>query len=616
MAYAAMETGPSPAGRAWLRWTMVAAVAAVLLAIGIVQSRQKWAGVKGMTFIGHADSAAYALMGESLARGQGLQVRYVSWFFERYDAGVVRREDHWPPLMGMSIAPFFWMWGVSAPAARVPALMYGSIGLPLASAWVAYGVGRRGTGALLAGLLVMGNALVFEESLRTLSDVANAVMLCGWCGCLLMSREKKWMHVAAGVFLGLAYFAKGSEVMLLGLQAPVAVLVGGAAVLRRRWVWMGLATGVLVIAPYWWGNWRAYGNPLHSTQNYVSGYFGLEDWEAKTYFPYEGVDLPHTSDRWRKHGGWSGAYGELVRAQAGDAARLVMSGGVDQGETALAETWREGKGWVRFWMAVSVCGAATVLAALLWAGIWAVHKFRGKATRRTAMMGRVLAVAVVIGAHGAFLVLLWTVLPRFCIGMMALMAAVGSAGLVRAMEAGVAAGVAGWRRWRSGLWRWPSDEGRVRAGHWAALGACAAVILGSGLVVRAEENRIDVARWAQAEDKPQVPRMGAWIKEHLPTAVVMCRNPWELLFYCGPDNKAVGLPDPGGTPEEAAARIFEIARHYGVTLIYADRLRDCLRPYVRGAKKGLVREPGAPGALYRVDWAALDEPTAARRRKK
>ena len=81
----------------------------------------------------------------------------------------------------------------------------------------------------------------------------------------------------AGVFLALAYFSKGSQLILFGLYPLMAVLCTGPRVLLRKYFWGGIAVALLLIAPYWYANWRSYGNPLHSVQNYISGFYGLED---------------------------------------------------------------------------------------------------------------------------------------------------------------------------------------------------------------------------------------------------------------------------------------------------------------------------------------------------
>ena len=68
-------------------------------------------------YVGHADASGYAEMADSLIKGRGLEVDYVSWYFLKYDPRIVRPEDHWPPLYSFLIAPFFKILGKNAFAA-------------------------------------------------------------------------------------------------------------------------------------------------------------------------------------------------------------------------------------------------------------------------------------------------------------------------------------------------------------------------------------------------------------------------------------------------------------------------------------------------------------------
>jgi hypothetical protein len=113
---------------------------------------------------------------------------------------------------------------------------------------------------------------------------------------------------------------------------------------------------------------------------------------------------------------------------------------------------------------------------------------------------------------------------------------------------------------------------------------------------------------------------GRWISKELPNAIIMCRNPWELLFYMGPSNKSVGLPCPcvrgddgrwtkEDTSDEAAAKIFAIARYYHVTHMLADTIRPAMAPYFHGRKPGLKKVDGGPRDLYEIDWESAPKAT-------
>ena len=53
-----------------------------------------------------------------------------------------------------------------------------------------------------------------------------------------------------------------------------------------RYFITGLFIAFLVMLPWFVRNTIYYKNPLHSTQNYVAGYIGWEDWESKTFHVY------------------------------------------------------------------------------------------------------------------------------------------------------------------------------------------------------------------------------------------------------------------------------------------------------------------------------------------
>jgi hypothetical protein len=105
---------------------------------------------------------------------------------------------------------------------------------------------------------------------------------------------------------------------------------------------------------------------------------------------------------------------------------------------------------------------------------------------------------------------------------------------------------------------------------------------------------------------------GKWLAEHLPKAVVMCRGPWQLLYYAGPQNKAISYPltqDPGA---EGAEEMFAIARYYRVTHVLLDCgpwWRKPLEPYVTGTVPGFKPVAGSPEPLFELDWDVLPKNT-------
>ena len=103
----------------------------------------------------------------------------------RYPETVTRREDQWSPFMGYCIAPCFLIWCKHAWAAKVPAILFGSMGLPAAAASLTYAVGRRAHLAIPAALLMMAQG--------------SQVMLLGFIRC------SRWRFAACRSFGGGGY---------------------------------------------------------------------------------------------------------------------------------------------------------------------------------------------------------------------------------------------------------------------------------------------------------------------------------------------------------------------------------------------------------------------------
>lgn len=324
----------------------MATAVGVVLAFGALSASVRFWAIGLDRTIGHSDSAAYAEIGRSLAEGRGLDVRYVSTFYVPYERGIDRPDDHWPPLMGMMIAPFFATLGVSPFSAKIPAVLAGAFGLPLATLWLGIAVSRRAWVGLVAALLVIGNRQLVGESLTTLSDVTLAMLLTAFLAALVTARSRPRFHVLAGLLAGLAYYAKLSELMLLGLLPVAAFLISGPGVLRERWMYAGWCAAALVVLPWLASNAVHYGSPLHTTHNYVSGFIGLDRWEERHYRPYWGDDLPRTSDRWTRY---AERYWPVTRQLRERFVRLVLLGS----DTGQADWYRLGPlgvtafGWLR-----------------------------------------------------------------------------------------------------------------------------------------------------------------------------------------------------------------------------------------------------------------------------
>mgnify|MGYP001293422332 CR=1 FL=1 len=85
-------------------------------------------------------------------------------------------------------------------------------------------------------------------------------------------------------------------------------------------------------------------------------------------------------------------------------------------------------------------------------------------------------------------------------------------------------------------------------------------------------------------------------------AVIMTRNPWELLFYMPGTIRGVGLPY--ATPEV----IFAVAKYYGVTHFINDCRRPGLDTFLKKGHPGLSRiSVEGPFPVYKFDAASFKD---------
>lgn len=636
------------------RWLAPLSVVLVIIVLGSMQANYKISLAKPIKFIGHADEAGYVAMGESLADRGDLNVNYVSWFFIPYDKNITRREDHWPPFMGFAIAPFFMAYGQEPWVSKLAPIYIGSIGLPLAAAWLGYAFSRRGYVGIIAGLLMMTNNTMFTESLKTLSDVATAMWLAAFCAAVIAARERPWVHLVAGLCIAGAYYAKGSEIILLGLYPLLAVLCCGVAVLWRKWVYLGALVAVLLMAPWWYSNWKLYGKPLHSTQNFVSGYMGLGDWESNTYRAYWGNDLPKTSDRWKidertgkvneyywrrtaefreaavRHAFFGdkappefwrqwGQYGLMIRDWLDGEYREAK--GLEQAKVAPITEWHNPR------QTLPAAGAVLLVLSMvatlpLVLGVEGMKLIKWWRRRRKAkredlgvlatnpsphpttpwLHGKTLAIVIVLAVHWAFLAYLWEAQLRFCFIFFPLVAVLGVTFAARVIEMPVRTVMWAVRQahWGAGLTARP----RWLLHNWQApvtvVVALALLSDALPLSVRAQQYHADLGlRGYPYDDNTRQVVLGAWIKKNLPQAIIMSRLPWQLRFYCAKTNKTVNQPYGD------AKTIFSIAKYYGVTHIVDDNARYELEPYFNGQRPGLKRVAGAPDQLFEIDYSVV-----------
>jgi hypothetical protein len=212
--------------------------------------------------------------------------------------------------------------------------------------------------------------------------------------------------------------------------------------------------------------------------------------------------------------------------------------------------------------------------------------------RMPAIAGPTAVLLVVLTVLGVFIVLLWEGHDRFFYPFVPLIAVMSctAAGVVLDLPV----------LWVGGWW--------LRGWRMVLVTALACAALYTGLVRGKEwktryEATTDMTKYPYT-DVREIPRMGEFIREHLPTSTIMTRYPWQLQFYLGESNKTVNVPL---APPET---IFAIARYYGVTHYIYDCRRPGMESYVSRPHPGFVPVTNAPGALFEMKLDLLPGGTA------
>lgn len=602
------------------RWTPRAAWAIAVGTMVVLAWRDRLPLVRNNHDVGHADEAAYALQARGLALHGSSRVPYVSVFFRRYDPPIWRHDDHWPPLLGWVMAPFFRWQGIDAAVGRSVCVGIGALLLPLAAAALAALACRRGWAAWLAAAAVLADTLVFQESTRMLSDALMTALLLGFAAAVVAGcRRTRWFWLAGACAAG-ATLAKGSQILLLGLLPAGAVLVGGWRVLRERRLWGGVAIGVALLVPWWITVAREYGSPLHSTQNHVSAYYGLGGgWDESFYRVHWDQPPPTLRDRFADLSVWKAA----SRRNAEVFLRSALLG-----EEATSADWAALGAFGRWVRRTLLCdepvwqaeGRATRALARPWRTVWhvvaLVWGFGALAlwpvirVIRRVGAGTGAFLGLVVLQQALFVILLWSADQiRFTLVLTPLLAVLGLHAVVASCEA-VAWGLRSVAK-RIGQRFGGVSSLRKVATHWLWLGRTGLSVAAAGVaVVVAVRGHRPLFDWqlgrtdVRAPETPYYPRYHA-VAQSLAeagvgtNAVVMTRNPWELLFYAPDGMRGVGLPY--AAPEELLA----VARHYGVTHFVYDCERPGLRRFVRNRSEAFRPVAWQPFTVYAIDWNAL-----------
>lgn len=558
----------------WRLWCVVV----VLLLAGAASAYLRMDATVGDRWVGPLDAAAYANQGRSLAEGDGLFIRYISSFYRPYDPAIWRPDDHWPPAMGIVLAPFFWWFGPTTWTARLVSVLIGTIALPLSVASLAHAVGRRASTTLLAGLLVLHTPEFVKQSVIPMSDLLLATLTATMLACIV--RGGRWLWLG-GLLAAATWYAKGSQLAMVLVFPALVVAIHGWSVLRAKRLHQAQALLLAGLLPLMALNTAHYGKPILNTQSQAGTYVGYGGWYTDHVKIYWGVEAPQFEDRWNQ--GW-GTYLDRTWYNQRTYFSLLFLGlrqqahrvGVNEEiETAIAEravhrvpTWE-----------VALPNATGGLCLL---ALWLTSIARGvQSIRRDGMdairsatwsrqTGVAWMVAIYFGVFASGIIFLWVVVWRYVYPGMAVLTAV-SCGLAALYLP---------RSW--------SDRALVPF----ATAALVAVFAGWP-VWTMTRGRLEAPQLETTEAE----EVASWMSEHHPDGVVMMTHALQMTFYGAPNLRGVVIPKA-----DDPAHLAGVAYYYGVTHMMK---RSSLRELEDTWPGVLVWTKGAPKGLRTVDWSKI-----------
>ena len=314
------------------RWKIDYFLLAIII-VGIATFAFKCKITYPVKWIGNTDSAVFAETADSFVHGKGLSNDFIqySYFYSplRYPQ-ITHPESHYPPLYSLLIVPFYLIFGKTAFAAKLPAILIASIFLPIFLYLLTKRLSKSSIAGLAAALSIIVFPDIFSHSLVPDDDGLFPFMVLASCYFIIMAMDSPEQEsrtspfsegenprevgrpltfrigsnyfYLAGVFIGLSYYAKGSGLWLIPAYLLFCVILSGFKVLRNRKLWYCFALVFLVMLPWFIRNTVHFRNPIFSTQQYAAGYIGYKGWEEGTYSLYWDEERPTLFSKFKEAG--------------------------------------------------------------------------------------------------------------------------------------------------------------------------------------------------------------------------------------------------------------------------------------------------------------------------
>lgn len=147
---------------------------------------------------------------------------------------------------------------------------------------------------LVAGIGAILYPFMFSLSLHNLSDFVFAFVVCTAVLFSMKTLDDDRYFYYAGIFLGLAYYAKGTGLLLIPGYVLFHVITQRSVkkVLNNRKFLVSLLITFLILLPWFVRNYVHFRDPLFSTERFIAGHIGYKDFEKDTYSLYWGERPP------------------------------------------------------------------------------------------------------------------------------------------------------------------------------------------------------------------------------------------------------------------------------------------------------------------------------------
>lgn len=543
-------------------------IAIIIIGIGIFAFKCKIA--YPIKWMGDTDEAAYVEMADNLIHGKGLSNDYIqySYFLSRMKYPEITHPDaHYAPLYSLLIAPFFLILGKSAFAAKFPAMLISSIFLPVFLYLLTKRLSRSRIAGFAAALGIIVFPSIFSRSLLPDDDAIFHFIVLASCFFIMKAQDSPRYFYPAGIFIGLAYYAKGSGLVLIPAYFIFCVILGGFKALRNRKMWYCFAIVLLVMLPWFIRNTIHFRNPIFSTQQYAAGYIGYKGWEEGTYTLYWDKEMPSLSSKFRQAG-----------------AKVVLSKSLESFGTYL--------GWSFIGISGSpgvFVGIPAIMGLLLFLMSCLYYLFRRPSDGNNGRASRFFApwhnrdihvLWLVEFSLMIFLAVTWQPLRRLAFPFVAINMAIGWTTYYVAAKQ---------------IFKW-TKYSEIIASCLIILLMFPVLLISAGEVYDGYKD----ADFPYGEDGESWMETGKWIKENLPGSIMMFREPGQLHFYSEEKGIQVPLAELGD--------IIKVMKFYKVThIIPKVNMRPALKPLVEGEAPGfkLVYDKGLE--IYEIQYDLLPE---------